>query len=93
MEVMDTDPPCVLIGQVYVGNSQASGDRKQWAGVRGARGSQGFVWLSTFADMADARSKQMVPCHHRRWWIQSVDVVTLRGRHTLTPPDTAGQLR
>lgn len=91
IEVMDTDPPCVLVGQVMVGSVKADAERKPWAGVR--RGDQGFVWLSTFERMAEERSKQMVPCRHRRWWIPANDVVTLRGRHTLPLSDKPGRTR
>lgn len=89
-EVMSTDPPCVLVGQVEV-KSQPCEERKHWAGVHGARGSQGVVWLSTFERMADANARQMVPCRHRRWWIPARDVVTQRGRHILTLADSSGQ--
>ncbi|HYB39187.1 MAG TPA: hypothetical protein VEF72_28005 [Mycobacterium sp.] len=55
VEVMNTDPPCVLVGQVVVSGAAVikfvEGEpRRPWQGIGRARGSdsQGPVWLSTF---------------------------------------------
>lgn len=86
VEVMDTDPPCVLVRQLSYGHTDPDDpDRKQWQGSR--RGDQGIVWLAAFERMAERRAKQYVWCRHRRWAIAAADVVARRGRHVLPRAD------
>lgn len=101
IEVMNTEPPCVLVQQIAYGHADpADAERRPWSGARraprrpGALGDKGApVWLSTFEQMAEQGSKQMVPCRHRRWWIPAADVVTWQGRHVLSLTDEPGRMR
>ena len=46
-QVMDTDPPCVIVRQIAYGHTDPNDpDRKPWSGAR--RGGQGIVWLMAF---------------------------------------------
>jgi hypothetical protein len=92
VEVMNTDPPCVLVGQVTVSESAVTKfvndePRGQWQGVGRARAAEGLVWLSTFERMAATGGKQLVPCRHRKGWLAARDVVDQRGRHIATLAD------
>jgi hypothetical protein len=87
IEVMDTDPPCVLVRQIAYGHVDPdAADRKVWSGARRG-GQKGFVWLAAFERMAERGDKQFVWCHDRRWEIPATDVVTLQGRHVVPLPD------
>ncbi|BBX63030.1 hypothetical protein MSAS_22040 [Mycobacterium saskatchewanense] len=87
IEVMQTDPPCVLVGQLSYGHTDLSdADRKPWAGAR-AYEEQGAVWLTAFEQMAERGLPQFVWCRHRRWAVSASDVVTRRGQHVLPLPD------
>ena len=86
VEVMDTDPPCVLVRQLAYGHTDPGDpDRKPWQGSR--RGDQGIVWLAAFERMADRSAHQIVPCRHGRWRVPAADVVARRGRHVLPVTD------
>ena len=93
VEVMNTEPPCVLVQQIAYGHADPDDtERKPWSSAR--RGDVGPVWLSTFERRAEqGKPPQMVPCRHRRWSIPQADVVTLRGRHVLSLPDEPGRMR
>lgn len=96
IEVMNTDPPCVLVGQVTYSEDAITkfdegSERERWQGAGRARGSQGFVWLSTFERMAERGVGQWVWCRHRRGWIAARDVVTQRGRRIITLTDKRGR--
>ena len=100
VEVMNTDPACVLLGQAAVGQSaiakfeDVDTDRRRWQGVVDARGDQGIVWLSTFERMAECGGKQWLWCRDQRWWIDPADVVSLRGEHTdVLHTDITGRMR
>ena len=87
LEVMDTDPPVVLVGQVTYGEVNPDDpERKPWSAAQ--RGGQGIVWLAAFERMAERNAKQYVWCRHRRWPVPAADVVQLRGRHVLPGLDT-----
>lgn len=87
VEVMNTDPPCVLLAQASVSqsaverSSEDNPDRPRWQGIGQARGNQGFLWLSTFEQMAKHGGKQWLWCRHQRWWMDPKAVVSLRGEH------------
>lgn len=86
IQVMDTDPPCVLVRQIAYGHTDPDDpDRKPWQGSR--RGDQGIVWLEAFERMATTGAKQYVWCRHRRWAIPAADVTAHRGRHVLPQAD------
>ncbi|WP_322859153.1 hypothetical protein U8D42_03970 [Mycobacterium europaeum] len=86
IEVMNTEPPCVLVRQVtYGATDPADTERKPWSGAR--RGDVGVVWLSTFERMAEQGPPQIVPCRHRRWRVSATDVVNRRGRHVMSEAD------
>ena len=98
IEVMNTDPRSVLVGQTTVSQTAITKfvddePRHPWQGVGRARGGQGLVWLSTFERMAETGGKQMVPCRHRKGWIAARDVVERRGRHVATLADNMWHMR
>lgn len=108
IEVMETSPPYVLIPQARVSKKAIAdaddpakrAERKAWQGVGRARGSQGWVRLSTFEQMAGTNLTQWIWCHHRQWYIQETEapnvvvgnavwipldtVLTKRGRHVVS---------
>jgi hypothetical protein len=99
IEVMETNPPCVLVGGAAHGSTAA--ERKPWQGV-GRRG-EGYAWLSTFERMAGTNIRYWTWCEHHRWyvsaapapkavageaiWIPLDHVVTKRGRHVVPLAD------
>jgi hypothetical protein len=100
VQVMNTDPPCVLLGQVIYSEDalirfvDSDLDRSLWQGAGQARGHEGIVWLSTFERMAERGGKQWLWCRCRRWWIDPADVVSLRGEHTdVLRTDISGRIR
>lgn len=100
VQVMNTDPPCVLLGQVIYSESgltqfvDGDPDRNPWQGAGQARGDEGFVWLSTFEGLAARGGKQWLWCRHRRWWIDPVAVVSLQGEYSdVLQTDTLGRKR
>lgn len=85
IQVMDTTPPCVLLGQPdYTRTKSDDAERKPWSGVRRGEG-QGIVWLASFEQMAERGVPQYVWCQHRRWAIPASDVFATRGRRYITP--------
>jgi hypothetical protein len=100
MEVMETDPPCVIVrGAEY---AEPSTERKPWQG--GGRGGETFAWLSTFEALAGTNIRYWLWCRDHRWyvseaaaprsvaggaiWIPLDDVLTKRGRHVVALADT-----
>ena len=99
IEVMNTDPPCVIVGTAE--HAEPSAERKAWQGV--GRGGEGFAWLSTFEAMAGTNLRYWLWCEDHRWyvsaapaprsvaggaiWIPLDDVLTKRGRHVVALAD------
>lgn len=100
VEVMDTEPPSVLVGQVSISEKAiekftSRQERAPWQGAGQARDSEGFVWLSTFEQMAERPGPTYkLWCRHRRWKLHPEVVVTLRGEHAdALQPDNVGHMR
>lgn len=94
IEVMNTDPPCVLVAQPdYSGARPDDPERKPWAGVRhGGRKFDGFTGIERLAineQQAAAGGKQVkyVQCRHERWAVPLDIVVNRQGRYVLTKED------
>jgi hypothetical protein len=67
LEVMETEPPCVVVRGVKYG--KAADDRKPWQGA--GRGAESFGWLSTFEGMAGTNINYWLWCEHRRWYVSA----------------------
>jgi hypothetical protein len=83
LEVMDTDPPSVLVwGQLDYGHTDPTNpERKPWEGSRRGKGFPPPARLATFNERG---IKPYAWCHHQRWAIPPDAVLSLRGRRDVT---------
>jgi hypothetical protein len=79
IEVMDTEPRCVLLPPVAVSQNAMTrltdGEpRGRWQGFGRGGGPPGIVWLFTFEQMAKTNLKQWLWCRHHRFYISAAPV-------------------
>lgn len=89
IEVMNTEPRCVLVTQAAVGKSKQDNfgdDRQIWQGI--GYGGQGFAWQSTFEAMAGTNLQYHLWCRHQRWYVSAAPgSLAVSGRAVWIPLD------